>query len=116
MSSIEPIRATWKGDYREKRDDDGNVLEHVPTESLEGIPARDLREDEYQALSVEQRAQVRASDLWDTKTDDQMKPAIRRADRAVERAAEAAEKEQPAPTVVTVTAAESRRASAGGID
>jgi hypothetical protein len=88
VSTSSPIRAQWKGEYRERHDEDGNVVERMPLESLPGIPARDLTEDEYQALSVDQRAEVRGSALYDTKTDAEMKPAIRRAEKAVERAVE----------------------------
>lgn len=41
-------------------------------EYLEGIPGSDLDEDQYQALSAEQRKMVRESDIYDTKTDAQM--------------------------------------------
>lgn len=95
MSNSSPIRAQWKGEYRERLDDEGHVLERVPVESLSGIPARDLTEDEYQALSVEQRAEVRGSALYETKTDAEMKPAIRRAERRAEVAAEVAVEAAP---------------------
>lgn len=41
---------------------------------LIGIPARHLDEDEYAALSAEQRAEVRSSGLYDVKTDAEMAP------------------------------------------
>jgi hypothetical protein len=44
-------------------------------EFLEGIPARDLDEDEYQALDADRRKMVRESKLYDTKTDAQMSGA-----------------------------------------
>lgn len=53
------IRAKYTGDGREY---------------LEGVPARDLEEEDYQALDSDQRAAVRGSDLYDTKTDAQMRP------------------------------------------
>lgn len=43
-------------------------------EFLLGVPARNLDEDEYQALSAEQRADVRNSGLYDVKTDAEMAP------------------------------------------
>lgn len=39
---------------------------------LQGIPARDLTEDEYRALSNTQRAHVRGSSLYEVKTDKEM--------------------------------------------
>lgn len=80
----DPIRATWKGALNA----DGS-----PVEFIEGIPARDITESEYQALTNEQRAAVRASDLWDQKTDAEMQPALKRAEKAAERATAQAEKE-----------------------
>jgi hypothetical protein len=37
-----------------------------------GIPARNLEEEDYQALDVEQRKVVRESPLYDVKTDAEM--------------------------------------------
>lgn len=51
------IRARYKGDG---------------SEFYAGIPARNLDEEEYQALDVEQRKLVRESPLYDVKTDAQM--------------------------------------------
>lgn len=51
------IRARYKGDGNEHHSD---------------IPARDLTEEEYQALSVEQRALVRSSPLYEARTDREM--------------------------------------------
>lgn len=79
MSSISPIRA--------KRSTDR------PDEFYAGIPNKDLTEEEYQALTVEQRKVVRDSGLWDTKTDNEIAPAVTRTERTIERAAEKAEKE-----------------------
>lgn len=42
------------------------------TEFLEGVPARHIDEDEWATLSKEQRETVRASSLYDVKTDAQM--------------------------------------------
>lgn len=38
-------------------------------EYLQGVPNRDLDEDEYQALDADQRKAVRECGLWDVKTD-----------------------------------------------
>ena len=38
----------------------------------EGIPARDIDDDEYQAMDADQRKMLRDSALYDTKTDAQM--------------------------------------------
>lgn len=64
-------------------------VEERPDEHYWGIPNRDLTEDEYRALSNEQRELIRGSGLWDVKTDEQMKPAVERTERAAERATEA---------------------------
>ena len=105
MSSMSPIRARFVGGYMEVTADggDGTVLSRTPVEFLPGIPARDLTEEDYQALTVEQRAAVRASPLYDAKTDAEMRPAIRRAERA-------------APATDTEAASAAGRASAGGND
>ena len=74
-------RATWKGEYRETYanvpDEEGRevptLVERVPVEHIGGIPARDLEEEEWQALTNEQRAAVRASSLYDVKTDAAMR-------------------------------------------
>lgn len=50
-------RAAFKGDGQEY---------------LEGIPSRHLDEEDWQALSKEQRDTVRGSSLYDVKTDAQM--------------------------------------------
>ena len=39
---------------------------------IPGVPAKNLSDEEYDALSTEQRAQVRASDLYDDKTEAEM--------------------------------------------
>lgn len=75
------IRATYKGKkedrYAEVQNPDGTtervLVESHPTEFLAGIPARDLQEEEWQLLTNEQRADVRASPLYDVKTDSQIK-------------------------------------------
>lgn len=82
MTTASPIRAHWTLPYRERRDEQGNVLSRTPVEFLPGIPARDLTEDEYQALTVEQRSAVRGCGFYDVVTDEQMKPAIKRAEHA----------------------------------
>lgn len=64
-------------------------VEDRPDEHYWGIPNRDLTEDDYRALSNEERELVRSSGLWTVKTDEQMKPAIERVERAAERATEA---------------------------
>jgi len=53
----DPVRATYKGD--------GSAFHP-------GIPARDLYESEYQAMSADERALVRSSALYDTKTDKEV--------------------------------------------
>lgn len=60
-----PLRASFKG----PRDSDG-----VPATYLNGIPARDLDEDEWQALTTEERDTVRRSGLYDVKTDAEVHP------------------------------------------
>lgn len=47
-----------------------------------GIPARNLEEEDYQALDAEQRRVVRESPLYDVKTDAEMhsSPADTKAD------------------------------------
>lgn len=69
----DPVRATFKG----RLNDDG-----TPVEFHAGLPARDITESEYQAMSAEERAAVRASPLYDTKTDREVagKPAAERAE------------------------------------
>ncbi len=54
------IRAAYKGDGGEY---------------LAGIPARNLDEDDYQALDAEQRKAVRESSLYGYKTDKEMNAA-----------------------------------------
>jgi hypothetical protein len=49
------IRARFKG----KADADG-----LPLEYLNGVPARDLHDDEYDALDTDQKRQVRSSGLY----------------------------------------------------
>lgn len=39
---------------------------------IPGVPARHLSDEEFDALSTEQRAHVRASDLYDVKTEAEM--------------------------------------------
>jgi hypothetical protein len=51
------IRARWKG---------------AEGEFVYGVPARNLSEDEYAALTPEQRAEVRASGVYDVKTEAEM--------------------------------------------
>lgn len=57
------IRAKFTG----KRNEDG-----TPREYLDGVPSRDIDEDEWKALSNEQRATVRGSSLYATRTDADM--------------------------------------------
>lgn len=49
--------------------------EGKPREYLQGIPARDLDEDEWKAFTNEQRAEVRGSAIYRTKTDAEMSGA-----------------------------------------
>lgn len=63
-----------------------------PDEFFNGIPGGDLTEEQYAALDNEQRATVRNSGLWDVKTDAQMEPAIKRVEKAAEKATVATEK------------------------
>lgn len=51
------IRARWKGNPEN------------PTEHHYGIPARDLEQEEYDALDNEQRKTVRESPLYDYRPD-----------------------------------------------
>lgn len=50
------IRARYKGTHA----DNGE-----PTQYLDGIPARNLSDEEYDALPTEDKARVRGSDLYD---------------------------------------------------
>ena len=50
-----------------------------PDEFLNGVPNRDLTEDDYDALDTDQRKAVRESGLYDVRTDAEMKPAAERA-------------------------------------
>lgn len=47
------------------------------TAYLNGIPARNLDEDEFEALSADDRRRVRASGLYDVRTDAEMHPAAK---------------------------------------
>ncbi len=51
-------------------------------EYLNGIPNRDLDQDEYAGMTSEQRALVAASGLWSVKTDAEMRPTKRDAPAA----------------------------------
>jgi hypothetical protein len=42
-----------------------------------GIPARHLTQDEFEALDTEQRAALRASALYEVRTDKEMEPAVK---------------------------------------
>ena len=42
-------------------------------EFIAGVPNADLQEEEYQALTNEERRMVRESGLWDVKTDAEMR-------------------------------------------
>jgi hypothetical protein len=64
-----------------------------PDDYFNGIPNRDLTEDEYRALDADQRKVVRESGLWEVKTDAEIAPAVKRVERVVERATATAEKE-----------------------
>jgi hypothetical protein len=63
-----------------------------PDEFFNGIPGGDITEEQYEALDAEQRATVRTSGLWNVKTDAQMEPAIKRVEKAAEKATAATEK------------------------
>lgn len=56
-------RAKWKG----LTDPDAIGYEHHG-----GIPARDLDDDEYRALTADQRETVRKSPLYDYRTEDEV--------------------------------------------
>lgn len=60
---------------------------------LQGIPARDLTEEEYRALSNAQRSYVRNSDLYEVKTDKEMADLIK--SEAKPKPTEAPADEQP---------------------
>lgn len=51
------IRARFKGE--------SHPLTGEPTQYLDGIPARNLSDEEYDALPTEDKARVRGSDLYD---------------------------------------------------
>lgn len=75
MSQLpENIQARWTGEYIDKTDADGTVLERRPAESLPGIPARDLYADEYDALTDEQREAVQRSGLYAVADGDTQVP------------------------------------------
>lgn len=54
------IKARYKGDG---------------SEFLNGIPARNLDEDEYAALDADQKRDVRQSGLYEVRPDDEIHPA-----------------------------------------
>jgi len=59
----EKLRARWKG---------ATGPNGQPLAYLSGVPARSLTEADWQRLSPEQRERVRASDLYDVRTDAEM--------------------------------------------
>jgi hypothetical protein len=52
------IRARYKGQPHPQRPTE-------PLEYLDGIPARDLSDDEYEALSIDDKKRVRDSSLYE---------------------------------------------------
>lgn len=65
----EKMRALWKG----TKGEDG-----LPVEYLEGVPARSLTQDEYDALTDEQREAMRSSPLYDVRTEREMTPTTKK--------------------------------------
>jgi hypothetical protein len=63
-----------------------------PDDHFMGIPNRDLTEEDWRALDADQQRVVADSGLWKVKTDQQMQPAVDRAERQAERAAATAER------------------------
>lgn len=53
------LKAKWKG----------RGLEEPGFEYLDGVPARDLSEEEYEALDTEQKRRVRTSSLYDVRLE-----------------------------------------------
>lgn len=59
------IRAKYKGKHDEKG---------MPSGFIDGVPSRDLDDDEYDALTTEQKAMVRASSVYEYKAASSSKP------------------------------------------
>lgn len=59
------IRAKW----------DGKKPDEIGFEFLNSIPARDLTDEEYEALDTEQKRLVRSSPLYDVKAEGASKEA-----------------------------------------
>lgn len=64
-----PIRARYTAGHDETPDGG-----RIPRAYVEGIPARGLDEDEWDALTAEQRKAVRDSGLYEVRTDREMSP------------------------------------------
>lgn len=79
----EKMRALWRGKIRERKTDildaEGKVVETIsefePEEFLQGVPARSLTDEEYEALPEEQQIAVRENPLYDLRTKAEMSTA-----------------------------------------
>lgn len=65
----EKMKALFKGKYEEL---EGGGRQ--PVEFLEGVPARSLTQEEFDALGAEKQEDVRRCGLYDVRTEEQMKP------------------------------------------
>lgn len=54
-----------------------------PDEYLEGVPNQDLTDEDYQALSADQRKAVRESGLWHVKSDAELRGSAKRSTSVV---------------------------------
>lgn len=65
----EKLKALFKGKYEDLPDGG-----RQPVEFLEGVPARSLSQEEFDALGPEQQENVRKCGLYDVRTEAEMKP------------------------------------------
>jgi hypothetical protein len=63
----EKMKALWKGQYEDLPEGGRRPLEY-----LDGVPARSLTEEEFDALSDDVRENVRKCGLYDVRTEKEM--------------------------------------------
>jgi hypothetical protein len=80
----EKMKALYKPEYVVIHDADGNELERRPPYFLEGVPARHLTQEDFDALTDEQKEAVRKSGLYDVRTEEEMRESTGGRRRAVE--------------------------------
>ena len=88
------MKALWKGKYEPilgivlVDDGDGGYVEKEtevgqrPVEYLDGVPARSLSEEEFEGLPEHLQKAVRASSLYDVRTEAEMSTGGNRAEPA----------------------------------